>query len=378
MSRLPVLGPSAPTTSGGRVPVVSCDADPAFTVDDPVPLAARGTRGVPGWLADRQGRRLRYLRLSVTDRCDLRCRYCMPPEGVPPSAREDVLHFEEAVRLVRVLEGLGVRTVRVTGGEPLVRKDVSELVRMLRDDAGIDDLAMTSNATALRKHARALVAAGLRRLNVSLDALDPAVFAEMTRGGDVRRVLDGIEAAREAGIEELKINAVVVRGLNDDRLDELVEWAWARDITPRFIELMPLGEGAKLGDHRVVPVAEMRARLAALVRTEDSADYRLDRGPAGYLESKDGSGRRIGFIGAVTDNFCHRCNRVRVTARGQIRACLASPEGLDLRGAMREGASDARLFELIETALFGKRDGHAFFDPTVTRHHQVNMSQTGG
>lgn len=372
MSRLPVIG--TPPVA------LSCDTDvdARLRVDDPVPLAARGTRGVPGWLADRQGRQLSYLRLSVTDRCDLRCRYCMPPEGVPPSAKEEVLEFEEAVRLVRLFSTLGVRTVRLTGGEPLVRKNVTALVRMLRDDAGIEDLAMTSNATALRKHARGLVAAGLKRLNVSLDALDPEVFARMTRGGDVRRVLDGIDAALEAGIGEIKTNAVVVRGINDHALGELVAWAWSKGITPRFIELMPLGEGAKLGADAIVPVAEMKARLSSLVRPDDDADYRRDRGPAGYLEAKDGSGRKVGFIGAVTDNFCHRCNRVRITARGQIRACLASPEGLDLRAALRSDRSDEAVLHLIEEALFGKRQGHAFVDPTITRHHQVHMSQTGG
>jgi len=237
---------------------------------------------------------------------------------------------------------------------------------------------MTSNATALRKHAPGLVAAGLKRLNISLDALDPEVFARMTRGGDVRRVLDGIDAALDAGIAELKTNAVVVRGLNDGGLAELVEWAWSKGITPRFIELMPLGEGAKLGPDAVVPVAEMKARLSDLLQVDANAEHRLDRGPAGYLEAKDGSGRRVGFIGAVTDNFCHRCNRVRITARGQIRACLASPDGLDLRAALRADPSDTAVLVRIEDALFGKRDGHAFFDPTVTRHHQVHMSQTGG
>jgi len=378
-SRLPIVS-SAAGPALTSAPLVSCDVDVDATrlVDDPVPLAARGTRGVPGWLADQQGRKLRYLRLSVTDRCDLRCRYCMPPEGVPPSAKEDVLSFEEAVRLVRIFTELGVKTVRLTGGEPLVRKNVAHLVRSLRDEAGIQDLAMTSNATALRKHARALVKAGLGRLNVSLDSVDPEIFARMTRGGDVRRVIDGIEAALDAGVPEIKINAVVVRGFNDERVAELVEWAWARGITPRFIELMPLGEGAKLGPHAVVPVGEIKARLADLVRPDDPAQYRADRGPAGYLEAKDGTGHRVGFIGAVTDNFCHRCNRVRVTARGQIRACLASPEGFDLRAALRSPASDAGVQAAIEAALFGKRDGHAFFDPAVTRHHAVNMSQTGG
>jgi len=302
----------------------------------------------------------------------------MPPEGIPPSAREDVLTFEEATRLVRAFARLGVRTVRLTGGEPLVRKDVPALVRMLRDEAGIEDLAMTSNATALEKHARSLVRAGLRRLNISLDALAPDVFARMTRGGDVARVVRGIDAARDAGIAELKTNSVVVRGLNDDRLAEIVEWAWARDLTPRFIELMPLGEGARLGPEAVVSVAEMKARLDGLLASSAGAHHPPDRGPAGYVSARDGSARRVGFIGAVTEGFCARCNRVRVTARGQIRACLAAPEGLDLRQLVRDGASDAAIAEHVEAALSDKRDGHAFHDPEVTRHRLVHMSRTGG
>lgn len=360
------------------LPIVSCDVDPSETVDDPIPLAARGTRGVPGWLADRHGRRLRYLRLSVTDRCDLRCRYCMPPEGVPASAKEDVMTFEEAVRVVRVFRRLGVETVRLTGGEPLVRKNVAELVRMLRDEAGIQDLAMTSNATALRVHAASLIRAGLRRLNISIDSLRPEVFRQMTRGGELARVLDGIRAARDAGIGELKTNTVVVRGHNDSELPDLVQWAWGEGITPRFIELMPLGEGAKLGRDAVVSVAEMKARLKGLVRTGEAAAHRADRGPASYLTDRATGTRKVGFIGAVTDNFCHRCNRVRITARGQIRACLASPEGLSLRDLLRDGASDDAIFECIEASLFEKRSGHAFFVPGQTRHHRVDMSRIGG
>jgi cyclic pyranopterin phosphate synthase len=366
---------------GRRLPILGDDllAPGDGAAGDPVPLGARGAAGRPGWLADRDGRRLRYLRLSVTDRCDLRCVYCMPPEGVPASAREELLDFESLVRVVRVFAGLGVETVRLTGGEPLVRKDLPTLVRMLRDEAGIRDLAMTTNGTALAQHARALVDAGLSRLNVSVDSLDPARFARLTRGGDLRRVLAGIAAAREAGIREVKVNTVVVRGENDGpALAELVRWAWAEGLTPRFIELMPLGEAANLGRVAVVPVAEIRAALAGLVAVEAAPEHRADRGPAGYLLARDGSGRRVGLIGAVTDSFCHRCNRVRITARGEIRACLASPTGLSLAELVRSGRDDEALRAAIEEALFGKRSGHEFFVPGVDRHRAVHMSRVGG
>ena len=364
-----------------RLPIVCGDTDAELASDpditDPIPLAARGTAGYPGWLADQQGRRLRYLRLSITDRCDLKCTYCMPAEGVPASAREEVLSFEEIVRIARVFRRIGVRTVRLTGGEPLVRKNVAELVRMLRDEAGIDDLAMTTNATALEHVASDLVGAGLSRINVSVDSIDPDVFRAVTRGGELDRVVRGIDAVRDAGIAEVKTNTVVLRGVNDGAsLGEIVEWAWAKEITPRFIELMPLGEGAKLGRDAVVPVSTMRASLAHLI--EDAPpEHRFDRGPAGYFRSKSGD-HEVGFIGAVTDNFCHRCNRVRLTARGDIRACLASPTGISLRDLIRSGRSEDELLQAIENALFGKRNGHEFYVDGVVRHHAVDMSRIGG
>lgn len=361
-----------------RLRIVSCDTEVEAEASDPEPLAARGEVGYPGWLADRQGRRLRYLRMSVTDRCDLRCRYCMPEEGIQASPREQLLSIEELVRVARVFGGLGVRTIRLTGGEPLVRKGLTTLIRGIRDEAGIDDIAMTTNGTALAHVADALADAGLRRLNVSVDSTDPATFRDLTRGGELARVVEGIDAALSAGIGEVKINAVVVRGVNDHQLGDIVDWAWSKGLTPRFIELMPLGEGAKLGRDAVVSVKEMKARLAARLRVEAAPEHRLDRGPAGYLEARDGSGRRVGFIGAVTDNFCERCNRVRLTAKGEIRACLASPTGLPLRELLRTTASDAEVTERIESALFGKGAGHEFYVSGVERHHAVDMSRIGG
>jgi cyclic pyranopterin phosphate synthase len=362
-----------------RLVVISCDADvETDPVSDPVPLAARGEVGYPGWLADRQGRRLQYLRMSVTDRCDLRCRYCMPEDGVEASPKEEVLSIEELARVARVFAKIGVKTVRLTGGEPLVRRGIATLIRLMKDDAGIDDIAMTTNGTALFHVAKDLVDAGLRRINVSIDSVRDETFRMMTRGGDLLRIVEGIDRVRDAGIAEIKTNAVVVRGMNDDQLAEVVEWAWSKGITPRFIELMPLGEGARLGKDAIVPVAEMKARLGHLLEADRPPEHRLDRGPAGYLFARDGSGRKVGFIGAVTDNFCHRCNRVRLTAKGEIRACLASPFGLSLKDLMRAGASDAVIVERVKEALFGKGDGHEFYVDGVRRHEAVDMSRIGG
>jgi len=357
---------------------ILCDSDADVGVNDPVPLAAQGEIGFPGWLADRQGRQLRYLRLSVTDRCDLACQYCMPAQGVAASPKEDVLSFEEIIRVARVFVRLGVQTIRLTGGEPLVRKGLPELIRMLRQDVGVTDIALTSNGTALRHLASELVAAGLTRINISVDSVDPVVFARLTRGGDLNRVLDGIAAIQDAGIQELKTNAVVVRGHNDGlHLGALVDWAWRQNLVPRFIELMPLGEGAKLGEGAVVPVAEMKASLADRL-SSNSLGPNLQRGPASYVAARHDPSRKVGFIGAVTENFCHRCNRVRVTAKGEIRACLASPHGLSLRALMRDGLDDGALFAAVQESLFGKGHGHDFYARGETRHHHVHMSHVGG
>ena len=207
------------------LPIINATGELSNGVQDPVPLAGRRGIGHPGWLNDAQGRSLRYLRFSVTDRCDLKCQYCMPAEGIPASPREEVLSFEEIARMCRIFKELGVKTVRLTGGEPLVRKDLDDLVRRIKD-LGIDDIAMTTNATALRPLAKRIVDAGLSRMNVSLDSVRPDTFRAMTRGGDLARVIAGIDAAREAGLKVIKTNSVVVRGQNDDQLAEVVDWAW--------------------------------------------------------------------------------------------------------------------------------------------------------
>lgn len=348
--------------------------------DDEIPLAARGRVGVPGWLSDRQGRRLRYLRISVTDRCDLRCHYCMPPEGTPASPRAELLRFEEIARLVRLFRALGVETVRLTGGEPLLRRGLAELVGLIRAE-GITDLALTTNATLLESQAEALHRAGLTRLNVSLDSLRPETFAHVTRGGDLGRVLRGLAAAHAVGFRPIKLNTVVVRGMNDDELPPLVDFAFEHGFVPRFIELMPLGAGAgaALGAGAVVSVKEMRSRLADRLASASAAEPAdlPGRGPATYVDARGGGGRRVGFIGAVTENFCERCNRVRVTAQGQIRACLASPEGLSLRDLLRREESDEALLDVLTTSLFGKRAGH-YFHEEHDRHLDVAMSGVGG
>lgn len=336
-----------------------------------------GRNGLPP-LVDADRRRYTYLRLSVTDRCDMACVYCMPPSGEEDHAlRPDMLTFEESARVVDVFASMGVRTVRFTGGEPLVRRDVVALVEMVHDRTGIDDLAITTNAARLPELAWPLRRAGLARVNVSLDSLDPDRFRALTRGGDLSRVLAGIRAAQQAGFSEIKLNVVPLRGHNDDEVVQIVEWAWSEGLVPRFIELMPLGEGANLPPSLRVTADEVAGLLAD--RLDRSAGHEIvaGRGPAGYVPSRDGR-HRVGFITALTDVFCESCNRMRVTSRGEIRACLASRRSVSLRDAMRAGASDRELAWLVHWALGDKADGHRFLDAAVDEHAHVGMSLIGG
>ena len=333
--------------------------------------------GIPP-LKDGRGRVYRYLRLSVTDRCDLACLYCMPPGGEEDHGlRRELLTFEEAARLVTVFAAGGVRRVRFTGGEPLVRKDVVRLVERVKGRCPSLRLAMTTNATRLAELAVPLRDAGLESVNVSLDTIRPDRFARLTRGGDVGRVLAGIHAALAAGLE-VKLNAVPLDEGPESHEDlrALVDWAWALGITPRFIELMPLGEGAALAHLRMGADA-VRSVLGDRLSAGDPEAPGGPLGPARYVSSRVGN-QQVGFITAVSEDFCASCNRVRVTARGDVRACLADRRALSLRDVMREGGSDADLAWTLQQALGGKSAGHGFLDPTETEHESVGMSLIGG
>lgn len=364
------------------LPVLSdSDAQSRVAVREPLePMPEDfGASGLPA-LVDGRGRAYRYLRLSVTDRCDLACVYCMPPGGeLEHAVRKELLSFEEAARLVRVFAAMGIRRMRFTGGEPLVRKDVVQLVELVRRTTEVERLALTTNATRLAELARPLRDAGLDAVNVSLDSLDAERFARITRGGDLRAVLAGVHAALDVGMQ-VKLNVVLVRGENEHEARGLVTWAWERGIVPRFIELMPLGEGAKLADRRVT-ADEVRVLLGELVRDEHVSGALEaggeDHGPARYARSADGH-TRVGFITPLSDEFCGACNRVRITAMGDVRACLASRRALSLRDVMREGGDDRALAWAIHLALAGKARGHFFTDTDVSEHERVGMSLIGG
>lgn len=338
-----------------------------------LPTPVEGARmATEGPLLDRFGRQHTYLRLSVTDRCNYRCTYCMPAEGFQYKPRTDLLDFEEITRIVAAFTRLGVRRVRLTGGEPLVRKGFHHLVGML-DALGLDDLAMTTNAHLLADHAERLAAAGLRRVNVSCDAMDADVFSRMTRGGDLARVLEGIEAARAAGLTPIKMNAVMVAGDNDEQLLPMVEYGaeHAADTEVRFIEYMPFG-GENRRKH--LPVQTMRDRLAEHYTLEP-----LGRGPTGPAVRWRiaETGQVVGFISPITEHFCEACNRLRVDADGHLRTCLSRDDAPTLRDVLRGGASDEELEQLVRQVVWGKVAGHEAHKDDWQAFEGV-MTQIGG
>ncbi len=338
-----------------------------------------------GW-RDGQARAVRYLRLSVVDRCNLRCRYCMPAEGVPFVPKADLLSFEELARLTRVFVRFGVRSVRLTGGEPLVRRDLPALVARLAAIPGLEDLALSTNATHLAPLARPLRAAGLHRVNVSLDSLDAATFADITRSDTLPRVLAGLDAAADAGLGPIKLNVVVLRGRNDHELPDLVRFAASRGFVLRFIESMPIGVDDFWSPESHVPIDAMLATLRRDFDVTEPGAAPSDvglagGGPARYaLCTPRGAPLgtppvRVGFIAALSQNFCSTCNRVRVTATGVLQECLAFPGQLSLRDLMRSGADDDALADAIGAALATKGPGHGFAEGQFTYQ---SMSVTGG
>jgi cyclic pyranopterin phosphate synthase len=335
-------------------------------------------------LSDGFARTVSYLRVSLTDRCNYRCLYCMPEEGVDLVPRADVLTFEEVERLVRIMMGFGVRRVRLTGGEPTVRKDVVELVERL-GRLGLDDLTMTTNGERLAELARPLRQAGLTRLNVSVDTLDPDKFRAVTRRGNLPRVLAGLELARAAGFSGTKVNADVMGGVNDAELPALADWAWQNALVPRFIESMPMSDGALFVPGSFVGAAEIRARLAAAfgalepLGDGEAAAGVQGVGPARYLRVAAGRNRgaRVGIISAVTEPFCATCNRVRLSATGQLHTCLALDDDSDLRTPLRSGATDDELARKVLLAVSAKKEGHTF-SPCGTGGPRKHMVAIGG
>jgi len=328
-------------------------------------------------MLDPFGREISYLRVSVTDRCDFRCVYCMA-EHMTFLPRAELLTLEELDRLCRAFIRKGVRRLRITGGEPLVRRNVMWLFDRLGAEIGhgLDELTLTTNGSQLARFANDLYAAGVRRVNVSLDTLDPDKFRAITRWGDLSKVLGGIEAAQAAGLA-VKINTVALRGVNEDEIPDMLDWAHGRGMDLTLIETMPLGDIEEDRVEQYLPLSLVRARLAAHY-TLDESDYRTG-GPARYFRVAE-TGRRLGFITPLTHNFCESCNRVRLTCTGTLFMCLGQSDSADLRAPLRASTDDRALDAAIDEAIGRKPKGHDFIidrrhkRPALARH----MSVTGG
>ncbi|CAB4922110.1 unannotated protein [freshwater metagenome] len=357
-----------PDTTGARSPVRAAPpvAAPAATATHP-----DATTVAP--LQDGFGRVVRDLRVSVTDVCNLRCTYCLPESGIQWLPKDERLDDDETVRLVEVLAGLGVRTVRITGGEPLARAHLPALIERIDAVPGIEEISMTTNGVLLSRHADALVAAGVDRFNVSIDSANPARFAELTRRDVLPAVLRGLEALDRHDVG-VKLNAVALKGITEHECVDLVGFARERGLQLRFIEVMPLDASGDWTEDHVLTGEEVRA----LIHERWPVDA-LERAPsstARVFRFRDGGGE-VGFISSVTESFCGDCDRLRLTADGQLRTCLFSHDETDLRTALRDGSTDEELVRMIRTAVAGKQWGHEMHKPGF-RPPDRPMSAIGG
>lgn len=329
-------------------------------------------------LVDPFGRAITYVRVSVTDRCDFRCVYCMS-EDMTFLPKRDLLTLEELDRMCSAFVARGTRKLRITGGEPLVRRDIMTLFRSLSRhlaSGALEELTVTTNGSQLARYAQELADCGVRRINVSLDTLDPDKFRAVTRWGDFSKVIEGIDAAQAAGLQ-IKLNAVALAGVNEGEFADMVRWAHGRGIDITFIEVMPLGEIEGQRADQYLPLNRVQADLANTFSLEAS-DYQTG-GPARYVRVKE-TGGRIGFITPLTHNFCESCNRVRVTCTGTLYMCLGQEDAADLRTPLRASESDELLHAAIERAIARKPKGHDFIIDRTTRQPAVgrHMSVTGG
>ena len=326
-------------------------------------------------LFDSFRRRINYLRISVTDRCNLRCVYCMPPEGVSWIPHGEILSYEEISAIVQVAAGMGINKVRLTGGEPLLRAELPKLIEMLSQIKGIEEISLTTNGTLLKRYAMELKQAGLKRVNISLDTLKSDRFCYITRCGGLRDALDGIDAAMDADLQPIKINMVVMRGINDDEVLDFARMSYNQGWNVRFIEVMPFTEMAES-----VPSSELRQRIMSLGPLLKAESCQLSAissdGPARYYRLLGARGT-IGFISPISEPFCSDCNRLRLTSNGRLCPCLLSDDGVDLKQPLRSNASPEEIKRLILKVVASKPERHRLSgDGAISMKRK--MSQTGG
>ena len=324
-------------------------------------------------MIDKLNRNIEYLRISVTDRCNLRCTYCMPEEGVPEIKHEDILSFDEIIRICKVVAKLGIKKIKITGGEPLVRKGIVELIREINDIDGIDEITMTSNGVLLDEMVEDLKDAGVSAINVSLDTLNRENFAKITRRDKMDQVINGIKKSVKLGIKT-KINCLVIKEHNYNELCDIARLAKDDNIQVRFIELMPIGCGKQFTG---IPNEEILKMLEDEFGELEIVKEKLGNGPARYYKNKDFKGC-IGFISAISNEFCEECNRVRLTSNGFLKLCLHYNKGIDLREPLRNGISDDDLKDKIYKAIYNKPIHHEFYKYNSVDVEEKNMVEIGG
>lgn len=317
-------------------------------------------------MKDKYGRRINYLRLSVTDLCNLRCKYCMPEEGVDKSKHEDIISVEDTIRLAEAFVNLGVDKIRITGGEPLVRRGILDIVKGIANLDGVKDLSMTTNGILLKDYARELKACGLNRVNISLDSLDREKFRDITRGGNIDDVFESIRLCEELGLTPIKLNVVLMEGFNNDEIDDFIGLTREHDIDVRFIELMPIGEAIDIRESYLSNETILASHRELIpIEKEDRSS------PADYFKLEGARGR-IGFINPISCKFCDDCNRVRITSHGRLKLCLHSDEEYDLRGLLDKGED---LESYIENLIYKKPEKHGLED---NRFVHKKMHEIGG
>lgn len=330
-------------------------------------------------MIDQHNRDINYLRVSVTDRCNLRCTYCMPKEGLSRIGHDDILRYEEIHRLIRIAAGEGITKVRITGGEPLVRRGVTGFIASLRRLPELTDISLTTNGVLLEACAERLFEAGIRRINISLDSLNAEKYAKITRGGDLGTVLRGIRKVREIGFAPIKINIVAIKGFNEDEILDFARLTLDNPYQVRFIELMALGEAGVENNGRYLANSVIRDRIQTLGTLQEVNGRRAaNNGPARIYRLTGGAGE-IGFISPVSCHFCHSCNRLRLTADGHLRTCLLSDDEVDLKGPLRQGGGDMGIRDLIRGAIARKpREHQESCDESHIKKCMKEMPAIGG